>query len=51
MRSAFAKGRYFNSHIRNRFRYRRSDSVHGLSCHITCLRSRMSTGCPQIGNR
>ncbi|TIW23243.1 MAG: KTSC domain-containing protein [Mesorhizobium sp.] len=26
LRSAFAKGRYFNSHIRNRFRYRRSDS-------------------------
>ncbi|WP_353811739.1 KTSC domain-containing protein [Mesorhizobium sp.] len=25
-RSAFAKGRYFNSHIRNQFRYRRSDS-------------------------
>ncbi|TIX60873.1 MAG: KTSC domain-containing protein [Mesorhizobium sp.] len=25
-RAAFAKGRYFNSHIRNRFRYRRSDS-------------------------
>ncbi|TGP18062.1 MULTISPECIES: KTSC domain-containing protein [unclassified Mesorhizobium] len=26
LRSAFAKGRYFNSHIRNRFRYRRSDT-------------------------
>lgn len=25
-RSAFAKGRYFNSHIRNHFLYRRSDS-------------------------
>jgi hypothetical protein len=25
-RSAFAKGRYFNRHIRNHFRYNRSDS-------------------------
>ncbi|TIN99270.1 MAG: KTSC domain-containing protein, partial [Mesorhizobium sp.] len=25
-RSAFAKGRFFNAHIRNRFRYRRVTS-------------------------
>ncbi|WP_348629867.1 KTSC domain-containing protein [Mesorhizobium sp. M7D.F.Ca.US.004.03.1.1] len=28
-RSAFAKGRYFNEHIRNRFRYRLADNNSG----------------------
>lgn len=28
-RSAFAKGRYFNEHIRNRFRYRLADKNSG----------------------